>query len=178
MFSTKDLQNKPSLLILEKDFVAFIQKHQGIIHKVCRMYCDSDDDRQDLFQEVLFQLWKSYPKFRGDSKISTWMYRIALNTAIARLRKTKRKPSEFSLSDSTLQFPDTPPDMEKEEQLKNLQTAIQKLSKVEKGIIMLYLEEKSYDEIAEIIGITKTNVGVKINRIKKKLKETLEKLPQ
>ncbi|AFM04250.1 RNA polymerase sigma factor, sigma-70 family [Bernardetia litoralis DSM 6794] len=163
---------------MEKDFVAFIQKHQGIIHKVCRMYCDSEDDRQDLFQEVLFQLWKSYPKFRGDSKISTWMYRIALNTAIARLRKVKRKPSEFSLSDSTLQFPDTPSDTEKEEQLKNLQLAIQKLSKVEKGIIMLYLEEKSYDEIAEIIGITKTNVGVKINRIKKKLKETLEKLPQ
>ena len=162
---------------MEKDFVAFIQKHQGIIHKVCRMYCDSEDDRQDLFQEVLFQLWKSYPKFRGDSKISTWMYRIALNTAIARLRKTKRKPSEFSISDSTLQFPDTPPDTEKEEQLKNLQTAIQQLSKVEKGIIMLYLEEKSYDEIAEIIGITKTNVGVKINRIKKKLKETLEKIP-
>ncbi|WP_338759539.1 sigma-70 family RNA polymerase sigma factor [Bernardetia sp. ABR2-2B] len=162
----------------DKDFVAFIQKHQGIIHKVCRMYCDSDDDRQDLFQEVLFQLWKSYPKFRGDSKISTWMYRIALNTAIARLRKVKRKPSEFSISDSTLQFPDTPPDTDKEEQLKNLQKAIQKLSKVEKGIIMLYLEEKSYDEIAEIIGITKTNVGVKINRIKKKLKQTLEKLPQ
>lgn len=163
---------------MEKDFVAFIQKHQGIVHKVCRMYCDSEDDRQDLFQEVLFQLWKSYPKFRGDSKISTWMYRIALNTAIARLRKTKRKPSEFSISDSTLQFPDTPPDTDKEEQLKNLQLAIQKLSKVEKGIIMLYLEEKSYDEIAEIIGITKTNVGVKINRIKKKLKETLEKIPQ
>lgn len=142
------------------------------------MYCDSDEDRQDLFQEVLFQLWKSYPKFRGDSKISTWMYRIALNTAIARLRKTKRKPSEFSLSDSTLQFPDTPSDTEQEEQLKNLQVAIQQLSKVEKGIIMLYLEEKSYDEIAEIIGITKTNVGVKINRIKKKLKETLEKIPQ
>ena len=163
---------------MEKDFVVFIQKHQGIIHKVCRMYCDSEEDRQDLFQEVLFQLWKSYPKFRGDSKISTWMYRIALNTAIARLRKTKRKPSEFSLSDSTLQFPDTPSDSEKEEQLKNLQFAIQKLSKVEKGIIMLYLEEKSYDEIAEIIGITKTNVGVKINRIKKKLKETMEKIPQ
>ena len=163
-----------TIIAVEQEFIHFIQAHQGIIHKVCRLYCDSEDDRQDLFQEILFQLWKSYPKFRGDSKVSTWMYRIGLNTAIARLRKVKRSPSEHALSDTEFQLPDIPVDMEKEDQLKNLYKAIQQLSKVERAITMLYLEEKSYDEIADIIGITKTNVGVKINRVKKKLKTILE----
>ncbi|MCC5945963.1 MAG: sigma-70 family RNA polymerase sigma factor [Bernardetiaceae bacterium] len=160
--------------ISESLFVTEIQQHQGIIHKVCNMYCDDAEDRKDLFQEILLQLWRAFPSFRQEAKMTTWMYRVALNTAISRLRKQKRKPENTALSISELQIADTPIDTEKEEQLVQMHKAIAQLNKIEKAIMMLYLEDKSYDEIAEIIGITKNHVGVKINRIKIKLKSQLE----
>ena len=120
------------------------------------------------------QLWRSFPTFRGDSKITTWMYRVALNTAISSFRKQVRKPEEESLSVSIYQIPASNRfRQEQDEQIQFMYKAIEHLSKIEKAIIMLYLEEHSYDEIAKITGITKTNVGVKINRIKGKLQKIL-----
>lgn len=154
-------------------FIELIEKNQGIIHKVCNMYCDGAQDRKDLFQEILMQLWRSYANFRGESRMSTWMYRVALNTAISGLRKRKRREVEQGLSDRELELEAKGPDREQEEKKKFLYEAIKLLSDVEKAIIMLHLEEHSYEEIASIIGITTNHVGVKISRIKGKLKKIL-----
>lgn len=154
----------------EQDFLQLVQQHQGILRKVCHLYGRSDVDRDDLYQEIVIQLWKAFGSFRGDSKISTWMYRIALNTAIGNLRKQSRKV--------TLSFPefipreeaDTNEERIKEEKLKEMYAAISLLSEVEKAIVMLYLEDKSYEEMEEILGISNGNLRVKMNRIKDKLR--------
>ncbi len=159
---------------MEKEFTDIISTHQGIILKVCRMYCNDHDDSEDLFQEIVLQLWRSYPAFKGDAKVSTWMYRIGLNTAITRLRKNSRKPLTQSLSIEHQNLRDTVPQRIDIEYREELQTAINMLNKLDKALVMLYLDEKSYKEIAEIIGISESNVGVKINRIKKKLQEIIK----
>lgn len=148
--------------------------HQGIIHKVCGMYGKHEEARRDLFQDIVLQLWRAYDSFKGESKISTWMYRVALNTAISGFRKQKRKPEQTSLSDKAYQIAYKLPDADQEEKRVFLYKAIEQLSEVEKGIVMLYLEDHSYDEIAEIIGITPNYVGVKLNRIKGRLKKILQ----
>jgi len=158
---------------LEKEFLHIIQKNQGIIHKVCNIYCDTEDDRNDLFQEIVAQLWKSYPNFRGDSKVSTWMYRVALNTAITTFKKSKRRPDQSSLTYENFQIEDEKYDTETEENIKVLHKAIQQLTGIEKSIVLLFLENKKYEEIAEITGITQNYVRVKMNRIKKKLKKLM-----
>lgn len=136
------------------------------------MYCDTADDRRDLFQEVVLQLWRGYPSFKEQSKITTWMYRVALNTAITGLRKRKRRPNHLDLE--TAEYVPMPQgNVDSPEEVLFLYKAITQLSEVERAITMLYLEEHSYDEIAEIIGITANNVGVKINRIKVKLRKLL-----
>lgn len=160
---------------LEIEFSKRIEESQGIIHKVSRMYCDNEEHRKDLFQEILIQLWKSYPSFRGNSKFSTWMYRVALNVAIQDLRKTKKKQQLFF---QTNQFKDTSEENKSEvrdEKLKLMHEAIAGLNKVEKAIVMLHLDEKSNEEIAEIVGITQNYVRVKMNRIKTKLSTTIKK---
>lgn len=158
---------------LEIEFSKRIEESQGIIHKVSRMYCDNEEHRKDLFQEILIQLWKSYPSFRGDSKFSTWMYRVAINVAIQDLRKNKKKQQLFF---QTNQFKDTSDEKKSEvqdEKLKLMHKAIAGLNKVEKAIVMLHLDEKSNEEIAEIVGITQNYVRVKMNRIKTKLSKTI-----
>jgi RNA polymerase sigma-70 factor (ECF subfamily) len=155
---------------LEKEFLEIIKSNQGIIHKVCSFYCNSEDDRKDLFQEIVAQLWKSFPSFRNESKFSTWMYRVALNTAITTFKKTKRRPDQNNLSYDNLQMPDDSLDQETEENIRLLHQAISRLTGIEKSIILLFLENNSYEEIAEITGITQNYVRVKMNRIKKKLK--------
>ncbi len=160
---------------LEIEFSKRIEESQGIIHKVCRMYCDNEEHRKDLFQEILIQLWKSYPSFKGDSKFSTWMYRVAINVAIQDLRKTKKKQQLFF---QTNQFKDASVEQKSEaidEKLKLMHMAISGLNKVEKAIVMLHLEEKSNEEIADIVGITQNYVRVKMNRIKTKLSKTVKK---
>ena len=138
------------------------------------MYCDDEESRKDLFQEILVQLWRAYPSFKGDSKFTTWAYRVGLNTAISDFRKKKRRPTFQELSITEFKIPTIPTSsIEKKEETELLYKAINQLSKIERGIIMLYLEEYAYDEIAEMIGITKTHVGVKILRIKNKLKKIL-----
>ena len=148
-------------------FLKTIHQHQNIIHKVSRMYRDSPEDRQDLFQEIVFQLWKAYPGFRNISKVSTWMYRIALNTAIATYRKPKIAIDKSETIPEKFHPVDTNEPSENQERLF---AALRLLNDSEKAVISLFLEDYSYQEIASITGITESNVGVRINRIKEKLK--------
>ncbi|MFV0266194.1 MAG: RNA polymerase sigma factor [Draconibacterium sp.] len=159
---------------MERDFLQIIQKNQGIIHKVCNIYCDTDDDRSDLFQEIVAQLWKSFPTFREESKVSTWMYRVALNTAITTFKKSKRRPDQNLLTYENFQIVDEAYDTEIEEKIKELHKAINYLTGIEKSIVLLFLEDKKYEEIAQITGITQNYVRVKMNRIKKKLKKFMD----
>jgi RNA polymerase sigma-70 factor (ECF subfamily) len=159
---------------LEKEFLQIIKKNQGIIHKVCNIYCDDLDDRNDLFQEIVAQLWKSFPSFREESKFTTWMYRVALNTAITTFKKTKRRPDQNRLTYENFQVKDENYDTETEDEIKSLHRAVAQLTGVEKSIVLLFLENKKYEEIAEITGITQNYVRVKMNRIKKKLKKFME----
>lgn len=155
---------------LETEFIKTITEHRGILVKVCRMYCNDPLDSEDLFQEMVLQLWKSYPKYNGSAKISTWMYRIALNTAITRLRKNSRRPLTSGLTDKHLELSDPVSrrmDMEYEQEL---QQAINSLNRFDRALMLLYLEEKSYKEMAEIMDLSESNIGVKIGRIKQKLK--------
>ncbi len=158
---------------MEKEFIQIVQKNQGIIHKVCNIYCDVQEDRNDLFQEIVAQLWKSFPTFQNRSKFSTWMYRVALNTAITSFKKAKRRPDQNRLTYDNFQIEDNSYDIETEENIKQLHRAVAQLSGVEKSIVLLYFENKKYEEIAEITGITQNYVRVKMNRIKKKLKKLM-----
>nr|WP_294869994.1 sigma-70 family RNA polymerase sigma factor [uncultured Pedobacter sp.] len=154
----------------EQPFLVLIQEHQGIIHKICRLYRDSKEDREDLFQEITYQLWKSFPSFKGEAKVSTWMYRIALNTAIASFRK-KRLDVEYHQV-----LPDLPDDEVDEEyaiRQESLFATLKQLNESERAIVALYLDDLSYRQIAEIIGINENNVGVKLNRIKLKIQKLL-----
>lgn len=157
----------------EKEFIKQVTSAQGIVHKVCAVYCADPELRKDLFQEILIQLWKSYPSFRSDAKFSTWMYRVSLNVALQYVRKTKRKPVEVELSEALRNFSVQEGNDEYEEELQLLYAAIGQLKDVEKAIIMLYLEDRGNDEIAEIIGISQNYVRVKMNRAKTKLRKIL-----
>jgi RNA polymerase sigma-70 factor (ECF subfamily) len=161
----KQKQNK-------KAFSVLIQKNQAIIHKITRVYENSWADREDLFQEICLQLWLSYPNFREEAKFSTWMYKVALNTAISNIRKSKKDLS-FEPLRETDRIPDDA-NIEKEN-LQLLYHAISKLNRIDKAIILLWLEEKNYEEIATIMGTSKTNVSVKLVRIKRKLEELVSK---
>jgi len=156
---------------MRKEFVDILNNHRGLIYKVCHLYCDDPEDRKDLFQEIVLQVWKSLGSFREESTIGTWMYRIALNTAITHFRKEKRLGGKVSLTG--IDIPDLNDSNEKEDQLRELFKAIENLDRIDKSIILLYLEEKNYEEISEITGLTRTNVGVRLNRIKIKLSNTI-----
>lgn len=158
---------------MEKEFLQVIQKNQGIIHKVCNIYCDLEEDRNDLFQEIVAQLWKSFPSFRKESKFSTWMYRVALNTAITSFKKDKRRPDQSRLTYENFQIEDDGQSSEIEENIRQMHRAVAQLTGIEKSIVLLFLENKKYEEIAEITGITQNYVRVKMNRIKKKLKKLM-----
>ena len=160
---------------MKEEFLKSINQYQGIIIKVCRMYCADNEDAEDLFQDILFQLWRSWPTFNSAAKLSTWMYRISLNTAITRLRKNKRRPLLKSLSLAQHSIPNDPSERLDILFDEELQDAIASLDKMDRGIVMLYLDEKSYKEIAEIMGLSESNVGVKINRIKEKLRKTINR---
>lgn len=158
----------------EKEFIALLNEHQRIIHKVCNLYMDAHADREDLFQEITLQAWKAYAGFRGDAKFSTWLYRVALNTAITFFRKEKRKPDIYSTeSVPDLGVHETHDPIE--EQVKAMYAAIGDLSKIDKAIVMLYLEDYNYNDIGDMMGITANNVAVKMNRIKTRLKESTQK---
>ncbi|MAB47667.1 MAG: RNA polymerase subunit sigma-70 [Flavobacteriaceae bacterium] len=158
----------------KEDFIQQIKENEGIIYKVARLYTNTTEDQKDVYQEIVYQLWKSYPSFKADSKISTWMYRVALNTAISNLKKEKRKGTRVSMDNFLLNKIDQV-DTVMEERITLLYAHIKKLSVVERGIILLHLEGKSYDEIAAITGFTTTNVGTRLARIKNKLKSQIKK---
>jgi RNA polymerase sigma factor (sigma-70 family) len=157
-------------------FMRQVFEHQGILHKIGHLYAQSDADREDLFQEMLLQLWRAQPHYQQSAKFTTWMYQVCLNTAISGLRKSRRWYQLGSLDKYVGHFLSSEQwqQMEHREELALLQQAIAQLSEVEKAIIHLHLEENSYEEIAHIMGITTSNVGVKLNRIKAKLAALLK----
>ncbi len=160
-------------ITLEQSFVQQLKENQNIIHKICRLYTNDSDAHKDLFQEVTIQLWNAFPKFRGDSKFSTWAYRVALNTAITLYRKSTRtiKTSEYEKHSFYISQEDY--NSEQEEQLKLMYKAVYQLNDIEKALIFMYLEDANYAEIAETLGISEVNARVKMNRIKGKLKKIL-----
>ena len=158
----------------KKEFIQHIKDNEGILYKVTSVYSKNKEDQKDLYQDIVYQSWKSYESFKGNSKISTWIYRIALNTAISHLKKEKRKGNQISI-DTILLNKMEQIDTELEDQITLLYSLIKKLNVIEKGIIILYLEGKSYDEISIITGFTVTNIGSRLSRIKKKLKSQIRK---
>ncbi|WP_294143330.1 sigma-70 family RNA polymerase sigma factor [uncultured Sanguibacteroides sp.] len=154
--------------LLEKEFTALVEEHQRIIYKVCYIYAENKEHLSDLYQETVFNLWKSFPNFRYESKVSTWVYRIALNTCLSLFRRFSRKPKILPLT-SILDIMEE--DNATTELLQELYFRINRLNDLEKALILLYLEEKSYQEIANITGLTITNVATKLNRTKDKLKK-------
>ncbi len=158
---------------LESKFLADFEKNQNIAHKICRIYTTDYNSHNDLFQEITIQLWKNYPKFRGDAKFSTWMYRVALNTAISLYRKTSKRVKTQDIDNVAFKIKSTEYDDTEELQLKALYKAIHTLNDIDKALIFLYLEDKPYDEISETLGITSVNARVKMSRAKDKLKKIL-----
>jgi RNA polymerase sigma-70 factor (ECF subfamily) len=155
----------------EKEFEKQIRENELLLHKVCRIYAYTDADRQDLFQEIVIQLWKASPKFKGDAKLSTWMYRVAINTAITGLRKKKDFITSYEPASLPVHISDDNLSQAEEERVQQLYKAIEQLSQVEKAIVMLYMEDRSYLEMEEILGISQGNLRVKMNRIKEKLRQ-------
>ncbi len=156
-------------------FIKIIKEHEGIIYKITRVYTNNDEDQKDLYQEIVYQLWKSFESFKGNSKMSTWIYKVALNTSITHTKKEKKSGRKIELDFSIYQFINET-DNVKEERLNILYKHIHELNIIEKGIILLYLEGKNYEEIANITGFTKTNVSTKLSRIKIKLKNKIKKV--
>ena len=158
---------------LKEEFLKMMTAYQGILHKVSLIYFRSREDREDNFQEIVYQLWKSFPTLKNRESTGSWIYAISINTSLSRLKKNNSK----------IEYRDEVPEPENDEdlfahfsadeQLKMLLQAIYKLNAVDRSIILLYLEEKSYEEIAQITGLTISNVGVRINRVKKLLKQHL-----
>ncbi|MAN58502.1 MAG: RNA polymerase subunit sigma-70 [Flavobacteriaceae bacterium] len=158
---------------LEHSFVSQLEENQNIVHKICRLYTNDQDAHNDLFQEITIQLWKAYPKFRGDSKFSTWMYRVALNTAITLYRKSKRSVHTQDFEGVSFKIKAEVYDDTAERQLKLMYSAVKDLNDIDKALVFLYLEDKNYREISETLGITEVNARVKMNRIKEKLRKIL-----
>lgn len=159
---------------LEQVFLSKIEEHQGIIYKVSRMYMDNEVDQEDLYQEIVYQLWKSYKSFKGDSQFSTWMYRVSLNTAISFFKKEKKQKE----IEDKLKIQDNTEAMETNEnpdKLDFLYKAINQLNDVDKALIFLYLEGLSHKEIGNNLGISEGNARVRLNRIKTKLEKTIKK---
>jgi RNA polymerase sigma factor (sigma-70 family) len=157
----------------EKEFLNRIESHKGILYKVSKMYMDNSDDQQDLFQEIVCQLWKSYDSFRNESQFSTWMYRVAVNTAIVFLRKEKRKVDKYEIASENIKDDEGDSHI-KESQIDHFYKAVQKLEKIDKAIIFYQLEGFSHKEIGDNLGISEGNARVKLNRAKEKLKEIIK----
>ncbi len=158
---------------LKEEFLEILSDYQGIVYKVCLVYFKNKTDREDNFQDIVYQLWKSYPKLKNRKSIGSWIYAVAINTSISRVKRNFRIEYKDEIPDSTDQS-NAIDEMIKDESLALLLNAIYNLDEIDKSIMLLYLDEKSYAEIADIIGISKSNVGVRINRAKKILKQNLK----
>jgi RNA polymerase sigma factor (sigma-70 family) len=158
---------------LEHQFVSNLERDQNIVHKICRIYTNDQASHKDLFQEITIQLWKAYPKFRGEAKFSTWMYRVALNTAITLYRKKKRGIQTQDYDSVHFRIKVDEYDDETEQRLSLMYNAVKELNDIDKALVFLYLENKNYKEISETMGISEVNARVKMNRVKTKLKKIL-----
>ena len=158
---------------LQQEFLEKIESHKGMIFKVSKMYVDHQEDREDLYQEIVFQLWKSYQKFEGKSQFSTWLYRVSLNTALTFLKSEKRKPDNAFLHENLDVAEELQDD--KEVQLQLFYKAVHELNPIEKALIFLFLEDQNHKEISENLGISEVNARVKLNRTKEKLQQIIKK---
>ncbi|MBL7882148.1 RNA polymerase sigma factor [Chryseobacterium gambrini] len=161
--------------LLEKEFLEKIEKHKGVIFKISKMYMDNPDDQNDLYQEIIYQAWKSYSDFQKKSEFSTWLYRTALNTAIVFLRSEKKRSFIQNQSIENLRVQQESYNDAEDRNMKMMYEAIHQLSPIDKALIFFYLEDFPGKEIAKQLGITEVNARVKLNRAKTKLKEIIEK---
>ena len=157
---------------MEKEFLQLVTTHKALIYKICHTYERDEGLRNDLFQEIILNLWKAFQRYEPTSKWTTWAYKIGLNVAITQRRK-QRISTTLLTDDFDKMLSDTPYDDSVEERLKAMYEAIAQLNATEKALMLLYLDDVSYADISEIIGITENNIGVKLNRIKSKLKSIL-----
>ena len=165
---------KKSILSKKEKFIEILKNHKGILYKVITIYCSDENDKKDLEQEILIQIWKSIDKYDDTYAITTWLYRISMNVAISHYRKVfKTKSKIVRLDSSLLEYTKTNDESENSYQKEILHTLLLKLNEFDKALMFLYLEDKNYEVIADILGITKTNVSTKINRIKNKWKQEL-----
>lgn len=158
----------------KETFITAIKNNEGLIYKIASVYTIDIEDRKDLVQEIVYQLWKSFDSFSQKSSLSTWMYRVAMNVAIYHLKIAKRNVLTVPLDGQFLDFHETD-NSGFEEKWQTFRQHLDKLNLLDKGIVMLYLENKSYEEIAQIVGISESNVGTKMSRIKEKLKKQITK---
>ena len=158
-----------------QQFLDLVETHKGIVVRICSVYAKRQDERDDLFQEIIVQLWRAWPSFEGRSQFSTWMYRIALNTAISGLRK-KKMPLVLIDHAAIPEVADPGADLHKEEQLGLLYAAIRELPEIDRALVMLYLDDHSYEEMEVILGINQGALRTKMNRAKEKLKKNIERI--
>ncbi len=156
---------------MKPEFQELLNNNRRVIAKICRAYTDNQQDFDDYQQECVLQLWLSFDSFRGASKVSTWVYRVCLNVCLSQVRLKKRRiPTSNELPANLKDYSDNT----EEEKLSYLYRAIRLLKEADRAVVLLYLEDKSYKEMAEILGITVTNVGAKVNRVKKQLKSIID----
>lgn len=153
---------------IEQFFADTVQSHDAMIRRICLGYAANTQDLEDLYQDVLINIWRGLPSFRSESSMRTWIYRIALNTCVSTLRTRSRNPNQTSLDDVILVADDS---QEKTQAVKDLYECISTLNPIDKAIMMMWLDEYSYDEIAETIGLKRNNVATRLHRAKEKLKE-------
>lgn len=166
------------MTISEEKFAEIVEKHQSRIRHLCKVYTKRAQDEKDLFQEILIQIWKSLPAFNGDAELSTWMYRIGVNTAISFMRKKNTRKGYYSSYQKEKERTGTNYfehryDVQ-DERAQKLYMAIDKLNVLEKAILTMYLDDFSYREIGYVADMTENHVGVKLNRIKKKLTKLID----
>lgn len=154
---------------IQEQFQADVLQHQALIHKICRVYRDTKEEREDLFQEILYQLWRAYPGFEQRSKVTTWMYRIGLNTAMATFRKSKLAVTHEVAGVHQVHQGGAGDD----ENMERLMWAVRQLNDAERALVALFLDDLSYQEISEVMGVSENNVGVRLNRVKNKIRKLL-----
>ena len=158
----------------EAEFITVINECKGLVYKVASLYMNQREDREDLIQEIIFQLWKAFDSYQGKAARTTWVYRVAMNVAIYHYNQSKKKLSILPINQEILKL-EAENSIQNNAQWENMQKHIQHLNLLEKGILMLYLEDKTYAEIADIIGISESNVGTRLSRIKQKLRQLQSK---
>jgi len=159
----------------KEEFLEILKNYQGILHKVNLIYFRNKTDREDNFQEIVYQLWKSFPALKNRNSIGSWIYAVSINTSLMRLRNQSRIEFREELPDS-IDTIDIMEELSINEQFKLLLQAICRLNEIDKSIMLLYLEEKSYADIGEILGLSSSNVGVRINRVKELLKQNFKNI--